>query len=384
MRVNRVVLEDFRSYPSLDLRLSERHTLLVGANGAGKTNLLEALAFLALGTSPRTTDDADVVRWGAPLARIRAEVERAEGSRRLEAIVFAPAEGERRRPKRFFLDGAPKRAVDLAGELRIVAFFPDEMDLLTDAPAARRRYLDGVIGQMDRRYRRNLTDLARVVDQRNALLRAARDDSLPPRPDEMAFWDAELARLGAEVAAARMSVVEELAPHFQRAHETLAGASEVVIGYACQVRPGTLEEIAESYGALLREKRERELWQGGTLVGPQRDDLTVSSGGRPLPSFASRGEHRTAILALKLAQASWITERVAEPPLFLLDDVLSELDAERRGRLAGAVPQEAQCLMTAAVPAGLPERLVREAGWLRVAPGSVSAAPAGKADAIDR
>lgn len=374
MRVRRIVLEDFRSYGQLDLQLDAGNTVFVGPNGAGKTNLLEALILLAHGSSARATDDGDLVRWGAALARVRADVARAEGERRLESIVFAHSEGERRRPKRFLIDGAGKRPVELAGELRVVAFLPEEVTLLCEAPSARRRYLDALIGQVDRRYRRETLELQRVLEQRNALLRAGREEARPVAEDEIAFWDDELVRLGAAVAARRIRVVDELAPLFSRAHERLASGAETAISYQCQVARTEVSAIESAYRELLRAKREHEAWQGSTLVGPHRDDLVVAAHGRPMPTHASRGEHRTAVLALKLAEAAWIVETTSEEPVFLLDDVLSELDPERRERLIAAIPRTAQCLITAAAPAGLPETVLRGASRRDVAAGVVAGA----------
>jgi DNA replication and repair protein RecF len=377
VRVRRLVLEDFRSYAGLDLALDAATTVFVGPNAAGKTNLLEAPLLLAHGSSPRAGDDAELVRWGSPFARVRADVSRAEGERRLEGLVFAHSAGERRRPKRFLLDGAAKRAVDLAGELRVVAFFPEEVTLLCEAPSARRRYLDALIGQVDRRYRREVLELQRVLEQRNALLRVARDEARPIGDDEMVFWDEELVRLGGAVAARRMRAVDELAPHFARGHERLAGRPETIVRYASQVPAGGAEALTQAYRELLPLKREQEAWQGATLVGPHRDDLVVTSAGRALPTHASRGEHRTAILALKLAEASWIVEQTGEEPVFLLDDVLSELDPDRRERLAASIPRAAQCLITAAAVSGLPEILARGAQRRDVTAGMVSGALAG-------
>src|SRR2546428_4380931 len=203
MRVRHLLLEDFRSYAQLEVAVDEHKTVFVGANGAGKTNLLESLVLLAHGSSARAGDDAELVRWGAELARVRADVARAEGERKLEAIVFAHATGERRRPKRFLIDGASKRPAELAGELRVVAFFPEEVTLLCEAPGARRRYLDALIGQVDRRYRREAIELQRVLEQRNALLRVAREEARPVGDDEMAFWDEGLGRLGAPLGGQR-------------------------------------------------------------------------------------------------------------------------------------------------------------------------------------
>ena len=404
MLARRLFLEDFRSYASLDLELAPGVTVLVGPNGVGKTNVLEALVLLAWGSSPRAVDDRDLVRWGAPHARVRAEVARLEGDpaptrmpsdsareggarddghsrsspgqRRLEAMLFVTAEGERRRQKRFWVDGAAKRQPELAGELRVVAFFPEEVSLLCEAPAARRRYLDALIGQVDRRYRRDVLDLRRVLEQRNALLRRAREEGFVPSDEELAFWDLELTRLGGAVASRRGRVTAEVAPFFATAHARLAGATrEINASYACQVEHGPPEEMSAAYQQLLRTRRQQEVWQGATLVGPHRDDLKISSAGRALPTYASRGEQRTAVIALKLAEAAWIVEQTAEQPLFLLDDVLSELDPGRRERLISEVPGSAQTLLTASAPGALPASLLRSGGTrLDVVPGEVHAA----------
>src|ERR671936_261420 len=158
-------------------------------------------------------------------------------------VIFGHAEGERRRPKRFLIDGAAKRALELAGELRVVAFFPEEVTLLCEAPSARRRYLDALIGQVDRRYRREALELQRVLEQRNALLRAAREEARSVAGDEIAFWDDELVRLGAAVAARRMRAVDQLAPLFAAAYERLASRADTALSYQCQVARGDVDAI---------------------------------------------------------------------------------------------------------------------------------------------
>jgi DNA replication and repair protein RecF len=169
-----------------------------------------------------------------------------------------------------------------------------------------------------------------------------------------------------------MRAVDELAPHFTRAHERLALAGATTLTYQSQVARGDIPALESAYRELIAAKREHEAWQGTTLVGPHRDDVVIATDGRALPTYASRGEHRTAILALKLAEAEWIVEQTAEQPVFLLDDVLSELDPERRERLAAAIPRMAQCLITAASPSGLPDVLARGAERREVTAGMVS------------
>jgi len=380
VRVSRLGLEDFRSYAEVDLTLARGTTAFVGANGAGKTNLLEAIHLAARGDSPRAHDDTEMVRWGTTTARVRIEVDRPEGQRRIELVLFSPPEGERRRPRRYLLDGAGKRPDDLAGELVVVAFFPEDVALLGAAPSARRRYLDAMLAQIERAHRRETREFQRVVEQRNALLRVARDELEVPEA-EMAFWDRELVRLASSISLRRARVVAELVEPFREASAQFAGATlsplaeplppGLDLAYGGQVQGDSVEERTAAYEVLLGEKRERERWQGATLVGPHRDDLLVTAGGRDLPSFASRGEHRSAVLALKLAEASWLRSRVGSPPVFLLDDVLSELDPSRRDALARAIPEDAQALVTAAMTTALPDTLRDRAAIIPVRRGEV-------------
>lgn len=388
MRVRRLLLEDFRSYDVADVALAPGITVFVGPNGAGKTNLLEAVHLLARGDSPRAGDDTELVRWGAAMARAVAEIERDDGRRRVEIVLFAPAPGERRRPRRYLLDGASKRADDALGEIVVVAFFPEDVDLLSEAPSARRRYLDAMIAQVDRRHRAAAREYQRVVEQRNALLRALRDEMGPfvdrgPEQetlpldgqgsgrDELEFWDRELCRLAAALSLRRIHAVRELREPFRDAIERASGDHVVDIAYASPAEGDTEEERTASYQRLLEEKRERERWQGTTLVGPHREDLAVTSGGRELPSFASRGEQRSVVLALKLAEATWLRERTGSVPIFLLDDVLSELDPTRRERLVASLPADAQAIVTSAVPDGLPPPLTERAAVVPVSRGRV-------------
>jgi len=380
VRVSDIALEDFRSYAEVRLAFSRGVTALIGPNGAGKTNVLEAMHLAARGDSPRAHDDTELVRWGTNTARVRVETDRAEGHRRIELLLFSPPEGERRRPRRYLLDGAPKRAEDVAGELVVVAFFPEDVDLLGAAPSARRRYLDAMLAQIEHAHRRESREYQRVLEQRNALLRVARDEMSVPE-DEMAFWDRELVRLASSISLRRATLVDELVAPFLEATEHFNAAAVAPfaqrerlgldVAYGGQVQGSTVEERGAAYERLLREKRDRERWQGTTLVGPHRDDLVVTSVGRALPSFASRGEHRSAVLSLKMAEAAWLHARVGEQPVFLLDDVLSELDPGRREALANAIPEDAQAFITAATTTALPDVLRERATVVPVKRGEV-------------
>src|SRR5258708_33368758 len=210
MRVSKLLLEDLRSYARAERELVPGVTALVGRNGAGKTNVLEAVHLRARGDSPRARDDAELVRWGATTARVSARVERVDDARSVDVVLFAPPEGERRRPRRYLLDGAGKRADEAIGELAVVSFFPEDVQLLAEAPSARRRYLDAMVSQVHRRHRAESREYAKVLEQRNALLRALRIDVRPSaiewgsararparlcRTMELGFLDSELVRL---------------------------------------------------------------------------------------------------------------------------------------------------------------------------------------------
>ena len=313
MRVAAIGLENFRSYEDRRVDFGPGVTAFVGPNGAGKTNILEAVQVIARGESSRAGEDTEMIRWGAPLARVTVEACRA-----------APG------------------------------FFPEDTDLLASAPSARRRYMDAMIAQVDRSHRADTRAYANVLTQRNALLRAGRDEE-PVSESEIAFWDTELVRLATAISLRREAAVRDLRPAFRAAAAALGADPAPDIAYAGQVQGSTAAERAEGYRGLIALKRDRERWQATTLVGPHREDLAVAVAERPLPTFASRGEQRSAVLALKLAEAEWIRAHVGEPPIFLFDDVLSELDTAHREALCRALPDGAQALLTAAVLTSIPE-----------------------------
>src|SRR5438309_1911650 len=252
MRVARILLEDFRSYARAERALVPGVTALIGRNGAGKTNVLEAIHLIARGDSPRAHDDSELVRWGANMARVSAGVERVDDARTVDVLLFAPPAGERRRPRRYLLDGAGKRADEAIGEIAVVSFFPEDVQLLAEAPSARRRYLDAMVAQVQRAHRRELRDYQRVLEQRNALLRGLRESGGAP-PAETAFWDAELCRLAASVSLRRLEAVRELVAPFRAAATRFSGADALSLAYASQVEGDTLAERQAAYQALLEQ-----------------------------------------------------------------------------------------------------------------------------------
>ncbi len=374
MALARLVLEQFRSYPSADLELAPGLTLVIGPNGAGKTNLLEAVWVAIIGRSPRAAADAELVRHGADWARVGLHFVAADGeATRLEVAIpgsTAPADARRR----LTINGIPRRQTTVSDLARAVFFRPEEMLLLVGSPVERRRFLDSIISQRSRAGAADLAELARILHQRNALLRAIRAEEADA--GTLAFWDDQLAEVGGRVMAARISLVAELNALLPALHDAVAPPEEagdlVGLGYLDNLkdawperRPGPIEagELVAALRLRLAGARDREIWNGASLVGPQRDDLQAELGGRPVGSHASRGQQRTLILALKLAETELIGQ-AGPQPIVLLDDVFSELDPIRAGRALDLLGARGQVLVTTADPGALPKaRRHRVPSW---------------------
>ena len=329
--------------------------LVVGSNGVGKTNLLEAVHVATQGFSPRTRTDSQVVRFGAEGARAAVTGRRGEVGLELEVTV-RKGEGKRGR-----LNGAPLRAAEqLRGTVSTLVFTPDRLGVVKGPPAARRAYFDRVLARFAPARAPLPAEYGAVVAQRNAALRrvavgASSRDAVEP-------WSERVALLGADLVAARLETLVLLEPPFAaRADEF--GLGDVSLRY--QGEPPTLEALAAAL--------ERDLDRGVTSLGPHLDDVVIAAGGRDLRSFGSQGEQRLALLALLLAEAETIVERTGVPPLLLLDDVLSELDPGRRTILAARVRSAGQALVTATDPSLLPATPDQ---LLEVTPGDVLEAAA--------
>ena len=335
-----------RTFRRLELDLQPGVHVITAGNAQGKTNLLEAIALLATTRSARGGGGVDVIAWDVlaeeplPAARLAAEVEARSGHVALEITVIAKAQQPGRPPaasRCFRVNGVARRASDLIGRLRAVMFAAADLTIIDGPPAGRRRYLDITLSQLDAAYVRALQRYGRLLAQRNSLLRRFRERRHDPA--EFDFWDEELAAAGAVILAARAEALAALGPAAaERYAELTAGAAPFELCY----RPAVPEELAPSLrepdlATRLREaieaSRPDDLRRGVTQVGPHRDDVAFLVGGHDAAQFASRGEQRTAALALRLAEVTFSTERSGDPPLLLLDDILSELDGERRERV---------------------------------------------------
>ncbi len=393
MRLVRLVLEQFRSYAAAELHPDPGLTIIAGPNAAGKTNLLEAIHAAVTGRSPRAATDAELVRHGAPFARIRLDlVDDAGAELRVEALLPGK-DAPREIRKRVLVNGLPRRVGSLGEAARTVLFRPEEMLLLVGSPAERRRFLDGILTQRSRRTARDLGDLSRVVAQRNALLRAIRREEATS--EGLGFWDEQLAQVGARVTAARVALVGEVAERIGPLHDAVAPPSEradrVRLAYADSLKdawPGrdagpaaarsdpesTVAELVDAYRRRLGSVRQKELWNGVSLVGPQRDDLLVELDGRDVATHASRGQQRTIILAMKLAETDLLGGG-GPTPVVLLDDVFSELDPDRSERALELLLARGQVLVTMADLSALPARRRRSVPIWQVSAGTLSLAP---------
>src|SRR5436305_5715368 len=357
MYVRRLELVDFRSYQHAIVEFEPGCSVLLGPNGVGKTNLLEALHYVSLLDSHRVALDAPLVRAGATSAVIRSEIVHS-GRSLLVELSLEPGRANRAR-----LGGAPtRRPREILGALRMVLFAPEDLALIRGDPAERRRYLDDLLVARQPRYAGVRADYERVLKQRNALLRTAylaRKVGAGERDlSTLDVWDHHLASHGAELMAARMELCAALGPHVAKAYDAVAaGRGAATLAYRPCVDAGPdRDTLTEALGAALAAARPSEVDRGVTLVGPHRDDLTLTLGTLPAKGYASHGESWSFALALRLAAYELLRAEGVEPVL-ALDDVFAELDAGRRDRLAELVGGAAQLLVTCAVPADVPTRL---------------------------
>ncbi len=370
MHVRHLTVSDFRSWHSADLALEPGPAVLVGANGEGKTNLIEALAYLATLGSHRVATDAPLVRSGAERAVVRAAVVADERELRVE-IEIAPGRANRAK-----LNGAPvPRPREILGALRIVLFAPEDLAIVRGDPAERRRFLDELVVARAPRIAAVRADYERVLKQRAALLKSAgaarRGGGSDSVGGTLDVWDGHLARNGAQLMAARLAAVHALRPHAAAAYAQVAPASAAVtIRYASALATALpqLETdeavIAEPTleAALLDElarARPAELERGVNLVGPHRDDLDLGIGELPVRGYASHGEGWSVALALRLGSYELLRSDglPGGDPVLVLDDVFAELDGERREQLALAASKAEQSIVTAAVLGDVPEQL---------------------------
>ena len=392
VHLTRLALTDFRSYADVDVPLGPGVTLFGGANGEGKTNLVEAVGYAATLTSHRAAQDAPLIRAGAEQAIIRAAISTTPNDALVEIELNAG------RANRVRLNRTPlTRPRDVLGVLRTVLFAPEDLALVKGDPGERRRFLDDLLVAMAPRYAAVRADYERVVKQRTALLKSAGPKGGPKGNRQsreavavtLDVWDAHLARTGAELLVAREHLVDAIRPHVERNYLAVAGDGRGPAEIAYRRSFEAPEEVADGSGATqthgervraaemslraaLLEVRPSELDRGVCLAGPHRDELELSIRTLPARGYASHGESWSLALALRLASFD-LLRAGREDPVLILDDVFAELDAGRRDRLAALVATAEQVLVTAAVPEDVPAILA--GARFTVTAGALTSAP---------
>jgi DNA replication and repair protein RecF len=413
MRVRYLSLTNFRNYTRLELALPERPLLLYGANAQGKTSLLEAVYLLATGSSPLTSLDRQLVKWeaedeGLPYARVWAEVVRRDRILELEIALekHALPNGGTRLQKTIRVDRTRKHRVDLTGQLNVVLFMPQNVELVAGSPSGRRRYLDDTLCQVDEAYSAALERYTDGLRQRNATLRHLRDEG--GDTTQLAPFENVLAHNGVTLANSRRELLTALSQRAHRIHQQLTGGEEWLrLDYQPSFDPTAppalmyqigmdlqhhrdppqeieAEELVEVYRRVFVERRSEAIARGVTVFGPHRDEVRFVAGSPAqgthevdLGTFGSRGQQRTAVLSLKLAELEWMWEQTGEAPVLLFDEVLAELDMTRRRYLLAQVDSVEQAMLTATDPEMFSAEFLERAALWQVQGGIVKRADEG-------
>lgn len=400
MHIEHLSLTNFRNYARLEWTLPQGTTVIHGANAQGKTSLLEAIYYLATSRSPYTNTDRQLIHWRAetdpiPFARLAAEVssKRSVLDRIEMTLMLDHSNGDGPRFKKVVkINGAEKRVMDLVGLVNVVLFLPRDLTLVEGTPSDRRDFMNDTLCQVDVEYLEALNTYEKALPQRNALLRRINDNLAAPH--ELDYWDAQLVRAGAVLIAGRQRFLRELEFDAQQAHHDLTGRLETLtLEYQPSFTPTfggdgqlsfnmtgldlhrelTAEQIAPQFAARLETERSESIKRGMTLSGPHRDELRLNINGRDAGLYGSRGQARTAVMALKLAELSWMRQRIGEWPLLLLDEVIAELDASRRAYLLERLDGASQTLMTTTELDIFTESFLERTAVLHIVDGQIAA-----------
>ena len=372
MHITQLSLTNYRNFSRLNLELSSGPILLRGDNANGKTNLLESIYFLSTTRGAHARADQQLINWlvlrqdPLPFARVEATIQARNDAFQLAITILREGDSLR---KDIRLNGVKKRAMDVIGKLNTVMFLPEDIELVTGAPALRRRYLDSTLCQINQSYCQALSRYNKVLTQRNALLKELYKRN--GNADQLLYWDEELAHYGATLVFERHNSILELDTTARQRHRELSGGKEGLrLHYAPSFDPRQrpkpdyqlpllmedlapyttaappIKEVRETFLAYLRQARDEEINRGVTLVGPHRDDFHFLVDGIDMTLYGSRGQQRTAALSTKLAEISLMRQTTGETPVLLLDDVMSELDASRRQQVITVVDQAGQAILT--------------------------------------
>jgi DNA replication and repair protein RecF len=402
MRITHLSLSNFRNYGRLELTLPAGATLLHGDNAQGKTNLLEALYYLATTRSPHAAQDSQILNWEAAqtpdpvvVGRLVAQIAAGKEKRTLEMRLIREEKGlgQSSFRREALVNRRKVRLMDMLGQLQVVMFLPEDVNLIAGSPSMRRRYLNVTLCQIDPAYCRALSQYNKLLEQRNAVLRDLAEGK--GNQDTLAIFSERLVELGSLVYARRSVFFEEIGRETQRIHyEHLTAGSEALrVSYLPRLQAdqngsdrqlaremagwlrelqGDLGGIGERFAEELARAQQADIARGATSVGPHRDDWSFWINGRFLGDYGSRGQQRSAILAMKLAEIAWVAQKSGQTPVLLLDEVLAELDEKRRALLLATVQNAEQAILTATDPAMFSKEFLQQATRMTVSAGHIS------------
>ena len=409
MHITHLSLTNFRNYGRLELPLPQGPILLYGNNAQGKTNLLEAIYYLATTRSPHADNDAQLLNWNAAqspepvvVGRLVATVATAHETHQLEMRLIQEQKLAPSHYRNFsfrreaLLDRRKVRLMDLLGTIRVVLFLPEDVQLLTGSPANRRRYMDITLCQIDPVYCRTLSNYNKVLEQRNAVLRQIAEGQ--SNRDVLSIYTEKLVGLGSTIFCRRSTFLTNISRETQRIHyeHLTEGRESIRLLYLprlsvkktrlapdenakpaalsdwLETHQGQTEKVSERFAKLLEESLATDIARGATTVGPHRDDWSFQLNGRSLGSFGSRGQQRTAILALKMGEINWMTAVTGERPILLLDEVVAELDEQRRSALLSYVTETTQAILTATDPGMFTDPFLQTATRMAVENGRIN------------
>lgn len=402
MRLEHLSLRNFRNYSRLELTFPTGNVLLYGQNAQGKTSLLEAIYYLATSTSPYTNSDRQLINWRTaeeplPFAQVSAEILTKDRTLNRLSITLTREEPNtplERFKKEIRLNNVTRRRADVLGLVAVVMFLPQDLSLVEGAPIYRRRYMDETLNQVDAAYTEALATFEKVLVQRNALLRQIAIKRASP--EELEYWDEQLTLSAGVIIAGRQKFLREIEFEAAAIYRQLTGHREdLKLAYVPSFEPtaegdGQLsfaipgldlhrqlepEQIAPQFREVLEATRREEIERGMTLCGPQRDELRFYVNGHDLGDYGSRGQARTAVLAIKLAELVWMKQRIGEWPLLLLDEVASELDQFRRAYLLEQIKDASQAILTTTEPSIFPESFLKSATLWQVNAGQIENVP---------
>lgn len=353
MKIKAIKLEHFRSWQDYNLAFNDV-TILIGPNGIGKTNLLESIWFLCSGRSWRVREERELVNWESDYTRIVATI--INDNQTVE--IFLPKNNQEQK-KQLKIDGVKRRFIDLLGVMPAVLFSPETIAIIDGAPSLRRKFLDIVLSQIDRKYAVTLLEYNKVLRERNKLLFNIKIGR--SKPDELEFWDEKLVILGSFIILTRAEMLKEFNQSLSPVYQDIAGTNEELkIKYLPAVE---LDRFAD----ILVANQESEINQTATVHGPHRDDFRIYLNNKDISTFGSRGEYRSAILALKILELRYLEKKKGEKPILLLDDIFSELDFDRRMHLAKIV-QDQQTIITTTDLDHIEEGLRKKAKIIEIKP----------------